>query len=128
MILETFHIFFYLNYTDMTYNGSSKLLKPTDIISRRSIVNSHSWEVSKVVSCIISKDRGFSIRSSAEHQNFWIWLKLQSKSTFLFFVVFKCKTFLPKYLSLILPFLIYSISKLERCLLKNFPLIHHPRS
>ena len=56
------------------------------------------WEVSKVQSCIILKDRGLSFSCFAEHQ--------------------KCKPFLPRCLSLILTFSIHFISKLGRFLLR----------
>ena len=49
---------------------------------------SDSLKVSKVASCIISKEKGFSFRRFAEHQNFRIWLrKIRASLPFLF--VFK---------------------------------------
>ena len=36
---------------------------------------SDSLNISKVASCIISKEKGFSFRRFAEHQNFRIWLR-----------------------------------------------------
>ena len=75
------------------------------------------WEVSKVQSCIILKDRGLSFSCFAEHQNFQIWLR-KFRAILPFSFVFKCKPFLPRCLSLILTFSIHFISKLERFLLR----------
>ena len=68
---------------------------------------SDSSQVWKVVSCIISKDRGFSLKYSTEHQNFRIWLRK-----------FRAYPFLLSCLSFILPFSTHSILKLERYLLR----------
>ena len=47
---------------------------------------SDSLKVSKVASCIISKEKRFSFRRFAEHQNFRIWLRKISASLPLLFV------------------------------------------
>ena len=90
-----------MTYNDPKWVFISKLLNLIDTITSRRIANSfESW-------------------CTTEHQNFRIFLRKFKASLPLPFV-FKCKPFLPRCLSMILSFSIYSIYKLEIRLLRFY--------
>ena len=78
---------------------------------------SDSSEVPKFVSCIILKCKEFSFKCLQSIEISETWLS-KFRAILPFPLLFKCKPFLPRCLSLTLLFSEHYISRLERCLLR----------